>query len=125
MIWNWSKKGKEKEKTSKAVKKKAESKLLTEYPAPGKVYCQNRTQEKLTRLQRLKIFKHTVKFGAIFICSFCHQRLFQNGVTVITNTTRSFIEGKKIGLFDEAIKEVTQNINGRSASYLCHTYKRT
>ena len=48
MIWNWSKKGKEKEKTSKAVKKKAESKLPTEYPAPGKVYYQNRTQEKLT-----------------------------------------------------------------------------
>ena len=96
---------KEKERKKKRLsRKKAVSKLPTENPAPGKGNCQNRTQEKLTRLQRLKIFKHAVKFGAIFICSCCHQRLFQNGVTVITNTTRSFIEGKKIGLFDEAIK---------------------
>ena len=106
-------------------RKKFKSNLFTENLVPGEEKCDRRPQEKLTRLQRLKMFKHAVKFGAIFICSCCHQRLFQNGVTKITDTTRSLIEGKKFGLFDAAIKEVVQNIGGKLESYLCHTCKRT
>ena len=80
---------------------------------------------KVTRLQRLKNFRHAVKFGAIFICSCCHQRLFQNGVSEITKLTRDCIEEKKLGLFDAAIHEIKENINGKIASYLCHTCKNT
>ena len=36
------------------------------------------------RLERLRKFRHAIKYGAIFVCSSCHQRLFENGVTLIS-----------------------------------------
>ena len=78
---------------------------------------------KISHLERLKYFKNAIKFGAIFICSCCNQRLFQNAVTVITENFRQSIEAKKMGLYNLAVEEIEQSINGKKASYLCHTCK--
>jgi hypothetical protein len=77
------------------------------------------------RLERLRKFRHAIKYGAIFVCSSCYQRLFQNGVTLITSKFTEDVERKKTGLFKDCITEEEQFIKKKSGSYICHTCKTT
>ena len=87
----------------------------------------NINKSRCGRIQRLMNFKRAVKYGAIFVCSSCHQRMFENGVSAITEQFREDVEKKKIGLFNECIPdELVLHIHGKkSAAYLCHTCKNT
>ena len=64
-----------------------------------------------------------MKYGAIFICSSCHQRLFENGVSLITSKFKEDLEKKNPGLFRESTEEIIQFIKKKPQSYICHTCK--
>ena len=80
---------------------------------------------KCGRLECLKKFRHAVKYGAIFVCISCHQRLFENGVTFITTKFKEEIENKKPGLYEESVEEIEQYMRKVPGSYICHTCKQT
>ena len=54
-----------------------------------------RKEEKVDEKQRRKNFCRAVIFGPIFICSCCHRRLFENGVTKITDQFNPISHGVK------------------------------
>ena len=82
-------------------------------------------KENWGRIDRLKAFRKAIQFGAIFVCISCHQRMFENGVTVVTNYFKDLVERKKPGLYNECVVEEDQEINGTRACYICHTCKET
>ena len=86
-----------------------------------------RQKKSWGRVQRLISFKKAVKYGAIFVCSSCHQRMFENGVSAITDKFKENVEKKKNGLFKDCVQEeLILNIHGKMpGSYLCHTCKNT
>ena len=61
-------------------------------------------RNKCGRPERLMKFRHAVKYGAIFVSSSCHQRLFENGVTLITHKFKEYVESKKQGLYEDSNK---------------------
>ena len=69
-------------------------------------------KENWGRMDRLIKFRNAVKFGAIFVCISCQQRLFENGVSAVTNNFKEFVESKKPGLYSECVIEIEQKING-------------
>ena len=77
------------------------------------------------RLERLIAFKNEVKFGAIFVCICCQQRLFEKGVKPVTEKFKTNIESKKFGLYNQCVIEEKQEINGKKESYICHTCQNT
>ena len=83
------------------------------------------SKENAGALERLIKFKHAVKYGAIFICSSCHQRLFENGVSSITSKFKEDLKKKNPGLFRESTEEIIQCIKKKPQSYICHTCKET
>ena len=72
------------------------------------------------RIERLKKFRNAVKYGAIFVCISCNQRMFENGVTTVTAKFKETVDSKKTGLYDDCVTEEDQDINGKKASYICH-----
>ena len=89
--------------------------------------CRLRQKQNWGRIQRLISFRKAVRYGAIFVCSSCHQRMFENGVSAVTTKFKEEVEKKKSGHFDECIaEELILEIHGKqSGSYLCHTCKNT
>jgi hypothetical protein len=77
------------------------------------------------RIERLRRFRHAVKYGAIFVCSSCHQRLFENGVTLITERFKQEIEIRNPGNYDNSVEEIKQHIKKKPGAYICHTCKET
>ena len=106
-------------------KKNSNFNLYKENERKSKEEYRLNVKATFSRLDRLNFFKHAVKFGAICVCSCCNQRLFEYGVSAITEKCRELIRAKKLTLYNETVKEVVQNINGQIASYICHTCKRT
>ena len=82
-------------------------------------------KENWGRIERLIAFRKATQFGAIFVCVSCHQRMFENGVTVVTNYFKEMVEKKKPGLYHECVIEEDQEVNGNRACYICHTCKET
>ena len=90
--------------------------------------------EKTDDRTRIYNFKRAVLFGPIFICSCCHRRLYEKGVTKITeNLKRKMYEKNKVQ-YSNAIppeQEIHLEImvNGSmepfSGTYICHTCKNT
>ena len=85
------------------------------------------TDANITDKESIQRFNRANLFGPIFICSCCKRRLFENGVSKITNDLKRKIEEKKQGLYEVAIKSenlVTVNLNSKSTlsgSYICST----
>jgi hypothetical protein len=77
------------------------------------------------RLERLKKFRNAVKYGAIFVCISCNQRMFENGVSTVTEKFKESVNSKKTGLYDECVTEEDQEINGKKTNYICHACKET
>ena len=130
-LMNESKKKEEKEANAKNHKATRKRKMVED--SEGFKENQRNQRKRLReiekancgRLERLRKFRHAIKYGAIFVCSSCHQRLFENGVTLITNKFAEDVEGKKPGLFKDCITEEEQFIKKKSGSYICHTCKVT
>ena len=94
--------------------------------AKGLAKYENQVKLKRKKLwnasDRLKEFKETTKYNAIFICSCCHRRLFNTNVEIITPNLRAKIDGKKAGHFRACVEEdIVTPINGRNDAYLCKT----
>ena len=55
--------------------------------------------------QRLSKFKQKVKYGPIFVCSCCEEKLFENQVKVLTDALRKTIDEVDPGIRDHCIEE--------------------
>ena len=73
---------------------------------------QNTRQEKCRRIinecDRLRDFKNATKYNAIFICTCCHQRMFQSNVQLYTSELKNKINEKKTGHTEACIEEDIQ-----------------
>ena len=112
---------------SRNKKKNEDSSLFREKQKLDKEIFRLRQKKTWGRLKRLISFRRAVQYGAIFVCSSCNQRLFENGVTAITEKFKEEVTKKRPGLFQECIdKEEIIHIHGKkSYSYLCHTCQNT
>ena len=59
------------------------------------------------------------------MCISCHQRLFEKGVTLITDNFKQDIETKEPGLYANSVEEIKQHIKTKPGTYICHTCKET
>ena len=74
---------------------------------------------------RLKEFRETTKYAAIFICTCCHQRMFHTNVCLFTTTLENNIDSKKIGHVAACIESrIPTRIDGEDKYYLCKTCLR-
>ena len=74
---------------------------------------------------RLKEFREVTKYNAIFICTCCHQRMFQSNVSLFTSTLENNINNKKPGHTTSCIEErLPTRINGENNCYICKTCLR-
>ena len=90
---------------------------------------QNTRQQKYRRIinecDRLRDFKNATKYNAIFICTCCHQRMFQSNVQQYTSELKQKINEKKPRHTEACISEEIQtNINGEDKCYICQTCVR-
>ena len=74
--------------------------------------------------KRLLNFKRRVQYGPIFICSCCHQKLFENQVEVITDEIRDKIDNADPGIRVECMEEeIKIDLGGDYKSYMCSSCK--
>ena len=52
-------------------------------------------EQNLNEKEIQRNFNEEVIFGPIFICSCCHRKLYENGVTKLTAEMKEAFEGKK------------------------------
>ena len=90
-----------------------------------------RKQDQVDATTRICNFRRAVLFGPIFICSCCHRKLFENGVTKITEKFKDKLNTMNKQPYSKVIpseQEVHIDImlNGStslSGLYICHTCK--
>ena len=63
------------------------------------------SSKNVSACKRLQNFRRRVQFGPIFICSCCHQKLFDNQVEGITDGIREQIDKADPGIRKECIDE--------------------
>ena len=51
-----------------------------------------KSDRNITAKKRIQNFKKKVQFGPIFVCSCCHQKLFQNQVQELTDKLKEEID---------------------------------
>ena len=90
---------------------------------------QNAWQEKHRRVEssndQLKEFREVTKYNAIFVCTCCHQRMFQSNVCIFTAILENNINSKKPGRIAACIeRRIPTRINGEENCYLCKTCLR-
>ena len=74
---------------------------------------------------RLKEFRETTKYGAIFIFTCCHQRMFHSNIYQLTAVLENNINSKKMGHVAACIESrIPTRINGEKKYYLCRTCLR-
>ena len=90
----------------------------------------SRQIDQIDALERIRRFNLKVLFGPIFICSCCHRKLFENGVSQMNEDFEEEIDAKNgIGFYRTCIyKEIPVNISfegntSKSGNFLCHTCK--
>ena len=116
----------------KERKKLSRHKQLKENPQKVK-NDQNRWQESSRLIdsekKRLRKFKRSTMFNAIFTCLCCQRNLFECNVSQFTTQLLAEIETKKPGIYEKAIEMVnstpiTVNVNGSEESYICIACKK-
>ena len=90
---------------------------------------QNAWQEKHRRVEnandRLKEFREVTMYNAVFICTCCHQRMFQSNVCIFTAIHENNINNKKPGHIAACIERgIPTQINGEENCYICKTCLR-
>ena len=99
--------------------------------ADQKKIQRNKEQAQVDKRKRRYNFSRGVIFGPIFICSCCERRLFENGVTKITEKFKEKLIGKKVPystvIPPKQEKYIEIHFNGSteplSGIYICHTCK--
>ena len=65
-------------------------------------------------MDRLKEFKDATLFNAIFICTCCHQRMFQSNVQFFTDNIKEKINSKAPGLIQKGtLTDVFKTTTGK------------
>ena len=83
-----------------------------------------KSDNNFSAAQRLAKFRRRVKYGPIFVCSCCHQKLFENQVHMLTNNIRAQIDEGNPGIRQEYIEEEIEiEIGKEKAPYLCKSCK--
>ena len=74
----------------------------------------------------LKEFKGATLYNAIFICTCCHQRMFQSNVQFLTDSLKDKINSKAPGLIAKCIDKplVQTTLNGEKKCCICKTCLR-
>ena len=90
---------------------------------------ENAWQQKHRRVEnaddRLKEFREGTQYNAIFICTCCHQRMFQTNVCIYTTILENNINSKKPGHTATCIeRQIPTRINGEKNCYICKTCLR-
>ena len=90
---------------------------------------ENARQEKHRRVEsandRLKEFREVTMYNAIFICTCCHQRMFQSNVCILTDILEQNINNKKPEHIAACIeRRIPTRINGDKHCYICKTCLR-
>ena len=63
-----------------------------------------------TELDRLLAFKTATRYGPIFICSSCHQKMFQNNVSILDENLTNKIKKQSIDLYHMILANNIQEI---------------
>ena len=85
--------------------------------------------QHVNELERRRRFHEAVLFGPIFICSCCHRKMYENGVTKLTHESEINFDKTKTGFYRSCIPNdilVRVNLNGtieKTGYYICHTCK--
>ena len=113
--------------------KKNEEKKKEEDPKGFKEQIRQRkdnSNKNVSACKRLQNFRRRIQFGPIFVCSSCHQKLFENQVEVITDGMREQIDKVNPKIREECIDEEIQVDLARNrtgikikGSYLCKSCK--
>ena len=88
-----------------------------------------KSYSKLTPQKRLLNFRRRVQYGPIFVCSSCHQKLFENQVEEITDEIRKIIDNVDSGIRAECVEDEVLIDLGRNAvgneikSFFCKSCK--
>ena len=61
-------------------------------------------KSKIDETERIKRFNYAKIFGLIFICSCCSRRLYENGVTLITEDFKEEVNRKKEDFYNYCIR---------------------
>ena len=64
-----------------------------------------RNEKSNSDLKRLLKFQDSVRYGPIFVCSSCHQTMFQNSVSAFDEVQQQKIKEEHGDLFDKVFGE--------------------
>ena len=119
------------EKKTQREKRREENEHAYKKAVADEKKTQRRKSAALTdELTRRRNFTRATLFGPIFICSCCHRKLFENGVTKVTETFKNKLSDKKVPYSVDipSKQEVQVNISlndstSLSGIYICHTWR--
>ena len=76
-----------------------------------------------TAQDRLKNFKEATKFNAIFICTCCHQRMFESNVQVFSETFKNDITKRFPDIIRQSVTEpyIISIKDGKKECFICKT----
>ena len=122
---------KERKKKAEEALTKQERKQKNEKARERMLKLRNRNSE----FQRLKNFQASARYGPIFCCNSCEQKMFRNGVCELDNTLIEKLMAKNNETYNEVfkhgLKKVPLNVfdhenpkNEEPKAYLCFTCKR-
>ena len=96
-----------------------------------KVKCdQNSWQANCRQVEnakdRLKEFKAATLYNAIFVCTCCHQRMFQSNVQEFNENLKEKLNSKIPGLIQKCIPDplILTTVNGKGKCFICKTCVR-
>ena len=116
---------------SRAKKKKEEPERSRKANIEAAEKSKKKKIENTTEKQRLSNFNKAILFGPIFICSCCKRKLYENGVSKITDEFKDIVNKKKENFFRscipscELVKIIFNGSDEKSGFYICHTCKST
>ena len=93
-------------------------------------YDQNAWQANCRQVEnskdRLKEFKAATLYNAIFLCTCCHQRMFQSNVQEFNDDLKEKINSRTPGLIQKCIADplILTTVNGKGKCFICKTCVR-
>ena len=69
-----------------------------------------RDENSNSELKRLLNFRNSTRYGPIFICSSCDQKMFQNGVLKLGKELKEKIRNKNIDVYNKALGEIIKTL---------------
>ena len=94
-----------------------------------------KSRNNLTELDRLLRFQQETRYGPIFVCSSCDQKLFQNNVCGMEKSMLETLQQRNIETFDKVLarnlqkiqictQEIGKELRETNIPYICFTCKK-